>query len=374
MNWLDKVKLITTDDSATVLMRAQIFRKQGRMKELESALKEAHGLGVAAELLNREQWLALAQSGQMSQAEKHLSALLNDQEQDLEDVCDAYVIGYMRNFNFPAAKTLLDSWIADFPKSAWPHVLRGRIFFVSDDYQSAEASFRIACELSPHDHEFLIDLAKSLAQRNATEEAIALLESIDVESRFRPAVALELGLCRRKIGDTTGAVLALQEVIKASPTEPRALLELGRTHLENGDFQESERVLQKALTISPRDDEIHYVLAQSIQASGRDDDAKPHFLFSQNARRAQKELNTYRSRIQQNPRDLDSLVSMGSIMLNYAEPEEGVIRLLAALEIDPGNQRVLTLLADYYEQRATLDPAFTEMAAQYRMKVQSNIE
>lgn len=374
MNWLDKVNLITTDDSATSLMRAQIFRKQGRMKELESALKHAHDLGVAVEVLNREQWLALAQSGQMSQAERHLSALLSDQEQDLEEVCDAYVIGYMRNLNFPAAKTLLDSWIADFPKSGWPHVLRGRISLLSDDYQSAESSFRIACGLSPHDDEFRIDLAKSLSKRNATEEAIALLESIDEDSRFRSAAALELALCRRKMGDTNGVVSALEEVVQTSPTEHRALLELGRTHLENGNFQEAEQLLQRALTISPRDDETHYVLAQSLQAAGRDDDAKPHFLFSQNARQAQRDLNTFRNRIQQNPRDLDSLVSMGEIMLNYAEPEEGVIRLLAALEIDPQNQHVLNLLADYYEQRASLDPAFTEMAAQYRMKVQSNVE
>jgi len=371
LKWLDAVRLIASDDSSTALMRARIYRKQGKMVELAAALKEAHRIDAPVNLLDREQWLALAQSGQMSQAEQHLSKLLQEPGEDLEEICDAYVTGYMRNLNFGAAHTLLESWIKDFPESAWPHLLRGRISMVTDDFRTAESSFRKACELVPDDPEFRLELARSLVALNSPEEAIRLLKSIDEDSRHRSAVALELALCLRMTGETKTAVNLLEEVVRKSPQDSKALLELGRTYLEIGDFVKAENILQQALAASASDDEVHYVLAKSLQEAGKADAARPHFQFSEDARKAKKDLGNLRERVYRNPLDLDAKIKMGEIMLKYGEPDEGVIRLLAALEIDPDNQQVQTLLSDYYQQRADSDPAFAGIALQFQQKLKT---
>ena len=371
LEWLDAVRPFATDNSSTALMRARIYRKQGKMAELAAALKEAHRINTPVRLLDREQWLALAQSGQMSQAEPHLSKLLQEPGEDLEEICDAYVTGYMRNLNFGAARTLLELWITDFPESAWPHILRGRIAMVTDDSRTAESSFRKACELAPDDQEFRLELARSLIALNSPDEAIRLLKSIDRDSRHRSAVALELALCLRMTGETATAVTLLEEVVRTLPQDSRALLELGRTHLEAGEFVKAETVLQKALAASPQNDEIHYVLAKTLQEAGKTDAARPHFQFSAEARKAQKDLGNLRDRANSNPLDLDAKIKMGEIMLKYGEPDEGVIRLLAALELDPDNQQVQSLLSDYYQQRAAIDPAFAEIASRFQQKVKS---
>lgn len=372
--WVSAVSRLTQPDPETLLLKARIIRKQGRMNELSDVLQSALDAGASAVRVNREQWLAMAQSGQMTQAEPFLSRLLTDQSDDLEEVCEAYVTGYMRTLNFAAAIRLLDLWIADFSNNPFPHVLKGRIYSITDDQRSAEQCFRTAVSMSPGNAEFQLDLARSIRQLNRPEEAIRILRELSDTGIFRAQVALERGLAERSLGNMQAALEDLVTAAKLSPNDASVLLELGRTHFETGRSERAYEVLSQALALMPTNDEIHYVLAQVLQALGKPDDAQSHFEFSAEARKAKSEINRLRDRIHKDPRDVEALAGIGEIMLKYDRPEEGIVRLLAALELDPNHQTARRQLAEYYQDRAKTNPEFQTLADEHRrwLKTQSS--
>lgn len=366
MSWLDSVTWMARDNSETALLRARILRKTGRLNELNPALELARDLKAAPDRILLEQWLALAQSGQMSEAEPHLAQLLTQPDVDLEEVCEAYVLGYIRTLNFAAAHRLLELWVADFPQSVMPHMLRGKTASVSDDPKLAEQEFRAALQLDSQHAESRMMLAKVLREQNRPEEAMALLAGLEDNQELRPRVLFERALCQRMTSEPEQVTQLLSEVVRLAPEDPKAWLELGRTHLEANRASEAAEALQRAVQLAPRDDEAHYVLGLALQAQGKTDDAAKHFQFREDARNAQRNLGNLRERIHRNPKDSEALIELGEIMLRYGSPDEGVVRLLAALDLDAGNQRARKLLVDYYSELSVSDPAFKRLADEHR--------
>jgi tetratricopeptide (TPR) repeat protein len=364
--WLDAVNWLASEDAETALLRARVLRKLGRMDEVGQALRVAQALKAPVERLEHEQWLALAQSGQMKQAGPQLSRLLTRPGDDGEEICEAFALGYMRNLNFVAAHRIVDAWMADWPNSPWPYLQRGRIALAADDFQMAEENLRRACELAPGNLECRLELARTLQATNRPQEAIPLLEACRKDSRFRTVATLQLALCLKVTGAMSDVVPLLQEVLRDSPGHAEALRELGRTQLEIGETEAAVETLQAALAAAPRDDEVHYILAQALQAAGRPDEALPHFEYTQQARRALRELSSLRDTLHRNPGDLAALVRTGEIMLMYGEVEQGVLRLLAALDREPQNQRARRLLANHYAERAGKEPGFAKLADEHR--------
>jgi len=52
-------------------------------------------------------------------------------------------------------------------------------------------------------------------------------------------------------------------------------------------------------------------------------------------------------------------------MLRYAPPGEGTLRLLAALDLDPGHQQAHELLAEYFQHQARANPEFQPKADEH---------
>ena len=99
---------------------AKAYRRLGEMKQVHNHLASAVRLGYDGKAIVREQWLALAQSGQMREAAPHLPDLLIQQTEDVRNVCEAYVNGFFLTNQFADAFRLLDVWQADFPNDPHP--------------------------------------------------------------------------------------------------------------------------------------------------------------------------------------------------------------------------------------------------------------
>src|SRR5262245_59055767 len=107
---------------------ARCHRRLGRMKEAREHLTRASLLSISSKAIAREEWLALAQSGQMREAYPHLSELLIDPGEDGPEICEAYVNGFFLTTRFRDAFELLTVWEKDFPQDSQPYLFRGRYF------------------------------------------------------------------------------------------------------------------------------------------------------------------------------------------------------------------------------------------------------
>ena len=181
-----------------------------------------------------------------------------------------------------------------------------------------------------------------------------------------------LANCRKSLGDTTGAIELLERVIAKEPKHPDAVRELGRLWFESGRYAEAVKYLQAAVEHRPYDDECHYFLAQALQLGGRPEEAKAHFEYVKEARAALGEVNVLKDAIRKNPRDVGALVRTGELMLRYAPPEEGVVQLMAALDIEPENRDALRLLAEHYQRLAQDQPRFRDLAEEFQKRLDSS--
>ena len=366
LRWLDVATTIAAEDAETAFLRARAYRKQGQMELAAAALQRAHSLGKPTRHLEREQWLAQAQSGQMHEAEPHLAEMLTDSGGDGEEICEAFALGYCRTQRIPQAMQILKVWLADYPQSTYPYLLRGRLFSLESSLVKAEADFRRACELEPQNIEPVFELATVLKNLNRQAEAIPLFERCIDDPHFGSRAQVGLAICLKATGDNVRVRALLERAVKTSPNDVEVLRELGRLALETGDYATAIRWLGDALRIASYDDETHYLLAQALQASGQIDDAKPHFEYVERAREAHRELHLLNDVLHRQPGDMKSLVRSGALLLEFSDPDEGVIRLLAALDREPKNQPARQLLADYYDRRALLRPEFRSLAESHR--------
>jgi len=113
----------------------------------------------------------LAQSGQMREAEPHLRQLLLDPGEDGQEICESYVIGYLRNRQLWKAMPLIDVWQAEFPGDPQPHALRGAQLQEAEQWQDAIAEYQKVLEWTPRDTRIRRQLAMCLKEARRHDEA-----------------------------------------------------------------------------------------------------------------------------------------------------------------------------------------------------------
>ena len=368
--WISRGAIIANPNGDLLLLRARAQRQLGQLGELNTTLEQAAKCGASAKKIRLETDLAMAQSGQLSVVEAKLPQLLIDADADASDVCEAFVIGYLRTHRFGNALQLLKAWIDDSPKDPQPLLLRSRIWMVEIKLKRAEEDLRRAHELAPKQSEITYELAYVLKQLNRWSEAVTLYESCLNHAKWSAKAKLGLGLCHKALGDSAASERFLKDAVQEAPQNAEALRDYGRHLEENGRYAEATEVLRHAVELLPYDDELHYLLAQALQLQGDKDGAAPHFSYVTEARAAFRELMLIQDRLRKDPQNIELMTRAGEIQLQYSDPEEGVVRLMAVLDQQPTNQRARKLLADHYTKRATTHPAFASLAEEHRRWLQ----
>lgn len=364
--WIDCAAGIAPQDPSTLLLQARILRHQGDMAGVSNVLKQAREHGARDLDLRRQQWLAMAQSGQMSLAEPHLSRLLTDQSYDNKDVCLAFVIGYLRTQQSDSATTLLNTWIADTQDDATPYLYRARIRNLLSQPESAEEDFRSAIAVEPDWPQPQLELGELLTDTKKYESAKQLLAGVMDVPELAVRARIAMAECELSLANTTAAVSILAEACSIEPSSVDARIAYGNALVETGDYRSAIDNLKQALESRSNDDEAHYLLGQAYTLDGNGEAATPHFEFVKEARRARDELDKLNSQLITNPKDATSLIRAGEILLMYGTPEEGVIRIMAGLDLAPRNLTGLALLAAHYEQKAVGSSDFQALAVHYK--------
>ncbi|MBX3442309.1 MAG: tetratricopeptide repeat protein [Planctomyces sp.] len=371
LDWIDRSTWLSGADAESDLLRARVYRRQGRMNDVADALRVAERHGARRTRIRDEQILAMAQSGQMRDAEPHLARLLMDPDADSIDVSRTFALGYIRTQRYEPAAKLLESWAADAPHDDEPRLIRGRLRLLQRNLNEADVWLRAALEIDPKNPETLLEMGHLMTSLNRQAEAATWYEQVLSHPRLGPEAAVGYASCLRSEGQSPRAAEVLREVLARHPDNVAMIRELGGLESELGRREEAIRLLERGAELAPYDAETRYLLAQAYRQAGRYDDARPHLEFHQQARLALTELNYLNDTLRTNPRDVTALARSGELMLQFAEPDEGVVRLLTALDVEPSNAVARRLLAEHYAAKAATDPSYRSLAEQFRLPAES---
>lgn len=347
---LRNAKRYRPDDPEVEFLLARVARRQGRTDDVRTHLERAWKLGYPEETIRREEWLTLAQNGQLREAEPHLPELLTDPGDDAGEICEAYVTGYLRTHRFQRALELLDAWQADAPDDPQPHFLRGAYAEHIKAAGKAISEFEAALSKAPERDDIRLRLASVLTLERRYEEAGDHFRILLDRVPGNPDVQAGWGTHLLAQGRLDEAGRAFDRALAEHPDHFEARFGRGRVELQRGDPKEAVRWLSPLATDQPRNVELRYALGSALAASGNPQAAKPHFDFVAEARPAMDRADALADRILADPTDIEARYEVGSILLKYDSPADGVAWLRGVLDIRPDHRPTHLALADYYEE------------------------
>lgn len=323
-------------------------------KHLEIALRFGH----PKKAVFREEWLAQAQSGQMREADRHLSELLQDAGNDGAQICEAYVNGYFLTTRFREAFELLDVWQAAFPQDAQPYLFRGRYLEAQNSANVAAATYREGLMLEPWRHDLQLSLARCLLALHEYAEAAEILNRLEVQSPNDPEVLKYLGTCLLQGGQLPESVRFLTRLLDVQPQHAGGRLTLARVYLQEQRRDEAYSLLKELATERPFDTEVRYSYALALLSAGEKERAADEFRFVSTAREAMDKARRMMDIVsRREPENVELRYQIGSLLLQYESPESGAGWLRSVLEIDANHRPTHEALVGYYDRIGSKDLA-----------------
>lgn len=346
--WLQTAELGVSDHPETAFLRARCQRRLGDFAGVRRDLEKAHKCGVPRQRLEREQWLTLAQSGQMREAEPHLPELLGNPQDDIHEICEAFATGYFRLHRYDNATEILDAWLEDYPKNTFALLLRARVLRYLHNFHLAEKDLRTALTISPHLAEAQFELAEELRTSKRPDEALPLYDKCVGHAKF--ATQAKIGRCisLKMLGQADAARKQLGQIVAEHPDQAQAAYELGLLELEAGDAKTAVEHLQLVKRLNPNDLETRYGLAQALQMDGRQQEAEIEFAFVEETRRVTGKMQELTDKSRANPDNVEARFELGQILFQIGHNSEGASWMQSVLEISPRHAEARRVLDAYY--------------------------
>lgn len=340
---------------------ARAHRRLGRLDLARVHLERAWNSGFPVEYLQREQCLALAQAGQMAEAEPHLRRLLLNPGEDGAEICEAYVNGYFATYCFQQALGLLDAWQADFPNDPQPFVFRGVFAEHRGRELQAVEHYRSALRLDPENADVRLRLAKALSAINDHAAAEVHYRWLAERRPGDPEALVGVAESARASGDLDEGRILLRRVLDGHPDHAAGMLAMGRLELAADRPRQAVRWLTRGVAERPYDVGMRYALATALQAAGENERAKQHFEFVAAAQDALERARVLSDEVLMHPRDVQKRFEIGTILLQYSSPLEGAGWLQSVLKLQPDHVAAHQALAGYYQERG-----HSELAERHR--------
>jgi tetratricopeptide (TPR) repeat protein len=352
------IPLVGADLGEFYFLSARLNRRLDKFDRVSDELRKArsHGWDVAA--VEREQWIALAQTGRFDRVASHIADLLTDAGSDGPEICEAYVAWLLSRFKLPSAHRVIDVWQQDFPESGEPYFQRGRIFSVTQNWTAAVEQYSESLQREPHRTDVRLMRAKAQIQLVRYSEASADLEDVlraepgHVEARIAHAQ------CLLNLGQAEAACRLLEAVVDEHPDSSEALSLLGRIEQKQGHQEAALVALEKAVAIRPIDSDARYALGKTLRALGRDAESKAHFDFVAESTRALLKLGQLTEKLVQKPDDVELRFEVGKLTWEWRSRDVGEQWLRSVLDYDAGHVETHKVLAEHYrdlgdQKRAT---------------------
>lgn len=346
--WLQTAELGVSDHPETAFLRARCQRRLSDFAGVRRYLEKAHKCGVPRQRLEREQWMTLAQSGQMRESEPHLPVLLGNPQDDVHEICEAYSSGYFRLHRYGDAMNVLDAWLADFPENSYALLLRARVLRHLLRFHEAEKDLRTALKISPRMTEAHLELAEELRALKRPDEAVQHYDKCLGHAKFAIQAKIGRGISLKMLGQTDAAREQLGEVVAKHPDQAHAVYELGLLELEAGDAKSAVDHFQHVKQLNPTNLEARNGLAQALQMSGRRKEAETELAFIEKAWRAAEEMQELTQKSLADPANVEVRFELGQILFQIGRKGEGASWLQSVLELSPGHLEARRMLDAYH--------------------------
>ena len=348
---LESLEKIKPGIPEVAFLMARANRRLGRMQQTQTWLEEAFDRGFSERRIMREQWLALAQDGQISLVEKHLWDMLVDpNDEDLPEICEAYINGYVVNYRLSQAFELLSAWKKDYPEDPQPLFLHGRIAEHRGDNQTAAKLYTSALGLAEDRTDIRIRLARCLTELHRYEEAIeqyGYLQKVEDDADM----LTDWAQCLIETGKSDRAATTLERALKLDPEHFNARLGKARLAFEAGKIKEALQAVQQLYEERQRDSDVRYLLAQVLQADGQAAEAEKHFDYVNEAIEALNEAMQLIEVMADRPNDAEARYQCGALLLKSGDLEAGAGWLRSALQMDADHRPAHRALAAFYREQ-----------------------
>ena len=145
--------------------------------------------------------------------------------------------------------------------------------------------------------------------------------------------------------------VCIRLAVEISSKHFESLRMLGEITLIEGDFQVAVRHLRAALALRPYDTTTHNALGKALSATGKTEAAQVHFDHVVEAEESLARMERQLQEVVERPNDIDLRYEIGSTLLKYGDPQDGVRWLKTVLEIRPDHKATLEALAAYSRTR-----------------------
>ncbi len=322
-------------DATTCLLQIRIARRQGEFRDVESKLHEAVKRGVPRARIQRERWLAMAQTNQFGAMQEHWNELLRDARDDEPEIARAHYTWAILNHHLEIARKTLELWHQDYPLDPEPLVLTGRYYQSQSDRESTEKAYREAFALAPESDEIRLAFANALQMRLKTNEAIPLFQQHLRKHPNQLDAIQGLGQCLATKGEVREAILLLQDALKTHPDDFTLQKNCGEMQLSIGDAVAAAVVLEKAWKTIPEHANIANSLARAWKACGRTADAEPLFAFVTESIPKLAEMSDLETELRSQPNNLELRMKIASIVAKYISKKDAILWYENLLKIAP---------------------------------------
>ena len=346
--WLQLANVCSFRNAELHYLLARCHRRLEEFSKAEFHLSRAHQLGWDVGQLEREQWLALAQTGRYDRIKRHWPTLFQNPGSDGPEICEAYVTAAFGLFRIDNALKVLDAWEQDYPGDPKPYIMRARLAKEQHWWGKVVTYCREARKRAPNRTDIQMELARGLMKQGQNDEAEELLRGIIEEEPSNLPAYLLYAEHMMKLGKNDEARKSLQHILREEPNNVDALLKLSNLALTLGLPEKALPLLERAVQLRPEYFEVAYAYGRALQVAGRSAEAESHFKFVGEATAQLGRRRRLIDHVFEEPDNLDLRFEVGFLSWRYESREDGEIWWRCILAIDPSYQPAHAALAHHY--------------------------
>lgn len=364
--WLRRAAWLDGGDPEIDLLRSRIARRRGQKQEVIDLIKSASDKGAGRERLLREVLLSKSDEGDIGPLAAAMPQLVAGGE-DLPEIYESMVRGQFKRFDLQAAGETIDFWKQEFPQSSRPYLFAARLAEFDSDVNGAIAEVEAALERRPDSGWAWYMLGQLYGTMLRHEDSLAAYQkAADLLEEPEPALVRAAGALRelgrydearetieRALARPDDRLAEMHRLLGGVTEDARsaALIQKGRIALDSERPEEAIDAFEAALEIHPYERRSRNNYATALRQVGRLEEAAAQServaAITDALNRSDRMIQTLKS----NPTDVEARVSVGQMLLEFIDPDQGAYWLRTALELDPDNREALQPLAAYYRRQ-----------------------